>query len=343
MTNSPAISVIIPMYNAENYIAECLESILMQTLQDYEVIIVDDCSTDNSCAVVESYAEKFGGRLKLIHTEKNSGSGALPKNKGMSFSRGEYVYFVDDDDLIVETALEKLYTLAKSFDADVVHCERNFTLSTKNGKLDIGIFQSEIISSRFELDTDDLKLRVQGILKNNYRMPQWCYLVRRDFIFDKELSFPLIRYADDTIWSHGLVFYAERFLHFPEPLYMQRLTKDSIIRQDRTAEQGIKFWLNPIIFGIHALDRLMNRIEFFQQNPQYRCAILENFVHARLGSAFDLSSELQLPEIYATIREEFGKNFGENDVLVSFLLADLIQQQKVFVGMLERIAELEKK
>ena len=249
MTNSPAISVIIPMYNAENFIAECLESIFMQTFQDYEVIVVDDCSTDNSCAVVESYVEKFGGRLKLIHTEENSGSGALPKNKGLMFSRGEYIAFVDDDDLITGTALEELYTLAKKYDADVVHCEKNLTLSTKNGKLDIGIFQSEDISKEPKLDTTDFKIRVQGILKNNYRMPQWCYFVRRDFIFEKELFFPLTRYADDTIWSHGLIFYAKQFLRVPNVVYCQRLTKNSIIRQERTPEEEIKFWLNPVIFG----------------------------------------------------------------------------------------------
>lgn len=86
MTNAPAVSVIIPMYNAENFIAEGLESILAQTLQDFEVIVVDDCSTDNSRAVVESYLEKFDGRLKIFSTEKNSGNGALPRNKGMNFS-----------------------------------------------------------------------------------------------------------------------------------------------------------------------------------------------------------------------------------------------------------------
>ena len=63
MKNSPAISVIIPMYNAEKYIVECLDSVLVQTLQDYEVILVNDCSTDNCRQIAESYLEKFGGRL----------------------------------------------------------------------------------------------------------------------------------------------------------------------------------------------------------------------------------------------------------------------------------------
>lgn len=86
-----AVSVIIPLYNAEKYVGECLDSLLEQTFQDFEVIVVDDCSTDNSAKIVESYAPKFNGRFMFTILEKNSGSGALPRNKGLLLSRGEYI------------------------------------------------------------------------------------------------------------------------------------------------------------------------------------------------------------------------------------------------------------
>ena len=118
----PAISVIIPMYNAEKFIADCLDSLLAQTFQDFEVIVVDDCSTDNSVAVVESYAQKFNGRFQLTKTKTNSGGGGyVPRNIGLSLANGEYVYFVDADDFIVETALEILHSAATQFNADVVY------------------------------------------------------------------------------------------------------------------------------------------------------------------------------------------------------------------------------
>ena len=116
----PAISVIIPLYNAERYIGETLDSLLAQTFQDFELIVVDDCSTDSSCAVVENYAERFGGRLKLTRTIKNTGSGTEPRNLGLTLSRGEYVYFMDNDDAVTPTALDELYALAKKFDADAL-------------------------------------------------------------------------------------------------------------------------------------------------------------------------------------------------------------------------------
>ncbi|MBR1807746.1 MAG: glycosyltransferase family 2 protein [Selenomonadaceae bacterium] len=127
----PAVSVIIPLYNAEKYIGECLDSILAQTFQDFEVIVVDDCSTDSSAQVVESYMPKFDGRLRLERTLANSGSPGLPGNMGVRFSRGEYLLILDNDDAITPDAIEKLYTTAKDFDADVVACEKYYQVPTQ--------------------------------------------------------------------------------------------------------------------------------------------------------------------------------------------------------------------
>lgn len=114
--------MVIPLYNAEKFIGACLTSLLAQTFQNFEVIVVDDCSTDNSVAIVESYREKFGGRLTLSHMKKNSGSPAEPTNKGIAYAKGKYVVYVDN----VNNALEKLYTTAEKFQADFVHMDRHF-------------------------------------------------------------------------------------------------------------------------------------------------------------------------------------------------------------------------
>ena len=131
----PAISVIIPLYNAEKFVGECLESLLQQSFQDFEIIVVDDCSTDNSVKVVESYQKFFGDKLKIFSTKKNSGSPGTPSNLGVKFSRGEYIFFMDNDDAITKTALEELYLLAKNFSADVVNCEKYFYVQTEQNLL----------------------------------------------------------------------------------------------------------------------------------------------------------------------------------------------------------------
>lgn len=324
----PAVSVIIPMYNAERYIAECLDSILAQTFQNFEVIIVDDCSTDSSCAIVESYREKFGGRLTLAHMDKNSGSGALPRNKGMMFSRGEYITFLDNDDMYTKTALEELYTLAKDYDADVVYCEDNFTMNTDGTDIRRENGSAADFVDKPTFEPDDLEERVKKISRGKYLQAQWRKLVQRSLIFEHEIFFPNIRPADDDVWTYGLVFYAKKFLRVPNVTYIRRLTEDSIMRLKKTPQQTIKFWCNPIFLGIKALDDLMSRHEFFQKNSRCRYAVLEKFV----GKVWlFLEASFQLPPfvVYETIKREFGAKLGEQDVLVAALCTALNTQQKI--------------
>ena len=125
--NFPKVSVIIPVYNVEKYLAVCLESLLIQTFTDFEVIVVDDCSTDNSLAIAESYLERFGGRLKIFSLEENTGSGAVPRNVGLEVASGKYVYFVDDDDLLIDIALDTLFNYAEEYQAQVVYMEKFFS------------------------------------------------------------------------------------------------------------------------------------------------------------------------------------------------------------------------
>ena len=152
-----------------------------QTFDNYEVIVVDDCPTDSSPAVVESYAEKFGGRLILSQTEKNSGSGALPRNMGMCLSHGEYLAFLDNDDLITPTALEELYTLAKDYDTDVVYCEKHCKINADGSNMHIGSGADKNVKlvevPTFE--SDNLDERIEKIIQGKYRVPQWRKFVRR--------------------------------------------------------------------------------------------------------------------------------------------------------------------
>ena len=101
----PQVSVIVPVYNAEKYLAECVDSILAQTLRDIEVILVDDGSTDTSPAICDAYAGK-DSRVKVIH--KANGRAASARNAGMKIVQGEYVAFVDSDDWISPDMYEQM-------------------------------------------------------------------------------------------------------------------------------------------------------------------------------------------------------------------------------------------
>ena len=322
------MSVIVPLYNAERYISDCLNSLLTQTFQNFEVIVVDDCSTDSSCAIVESYREKFDGRLTLSHMDKNSGSGALPRNKGLNLSRGEYVYFMDADDFVTKTALEELYMLAKDYNADVVYCEKFYRADDDGKNLKIMAYQLGGFVDKPTLEPDDLAERVQRILGERYWVTPWCKLVRRNLMIEHENFFPQICICEDNIWTYSLVFYAKKFLRVPNVTYIYRIAKSSMTSRKKTPQQTINFWLNPILLGLKALNQLMLKHEFFQKNSSYRYAVLENFSNANFRAIFKDSLKLPPFAVYETIEQEFGAKLGEQDVLIAALCTALNTQQK---------------
>ena len=114
----PKISVIIPVYNSEKYIAECLDSVLSQSYPNIEVICVDNCGQDGSRAIVDSYARK-DARIKVLAAGSNKGPGPA-RNIGMDAASGEYFLFLDDDDLLAEDGLQHLYDAMTSSGADIV-------------------------------------------------------------------------------------------------------------------------------------------------------------------------------------------------------------------------------
>jgi glycosyltransferase involved in cell wall biosynthesis len=309
------------MYNAEKYIAECLDSLLEQTFQDFEVIVVDDCSTDKSVEIVKSYEEKFDGRLLLTKMEKNSGSGGLPRNKGMTLSRGEYIQFLDADDMLTNTALEEMYTLAKEYNADVVYCEKHYKKDDDGIK--IRIFQQEPLVNKPVLETNDLNERVDSILNSRFVESTCFKFVQRKLLLDNEIFFPHICPSEDDIWTYGLVFHAKRLLRVPNAIYIRRISRNSIMRKDRNAEAEVNFWLNPALLGSKALDKLMSGIEFFQKNPQRRYAIINKFINGKLNLSFRNATPLFPSDIYSAIKEKFGEELGKYDVLISALCATL--------------------
>ena len=115
------VSVIIPVYNAEKFLRTCLDSVLNQTLEDYEVILINDGSTDSSPAIIGEYQEKYPDKVRSL-TVDNGGQGRA-KNFGIDLSRGEYITNVDSDDRIAPDMLEKMFTAAVENDADVVVCD----------------------------------------------------------------------------------------------------------------------------------------------------------------------------------------------------------------------------
>lgn len=117
---NPLISVIVPVYNVENYMRQCIDSLLKQTLPNIEIILVDDGATDKSPEICDEYAKEHSN-IRVIH-KLNGGLGSA-RNEGMKIARGKYIGFVDSDDYVSKKMYETLWNLAETNDADCAYCE----------------------------------------------------------------------------------------------------------------------------------------------------------------------------------------------------------------------------
>lgn len=154
----PKLSVIVPVYNTEKYLRECIDSILAQTFTNFELILVDDGSTDGSGAICDEYAGK-DPRVQVIH-QQNSGA-TVARRKGASHARGEYIAFVDSDDWISQYMYQDMVTKAEAYDTDMVLCD--MVLETQTGH---AIVQNSHLSGLFT--EEQLRRQIYGGLLFDY-------------------------------------------------------------------------------------------------------------------------------------------------------------------------------
>lgn len=313
---SPEVSVIISMYNAENFVGECLTSLLNQTLKNIEVIVVDDCSTDNSAAVVKNFLPQFERRLTFLSTKKNSGYPGLPRNLALTSARGKYITFVDSDDFIDEDALEKLFNYAENFNADVVHVEKCFTL--KDGVTQVESTQ-EFSVEEPTLETDDIGRRVIDFTEKKFMWNVWGKLFRRDFLTKNNIKFPAMTTYEDMIFTFQCVICAKNYLRIPDNFYHYRIRNNSLSHKNI---DGIEISKN-LIEGVKVLDKFMASKKFFVDNPKFKYAILDFFIPQQLKKIANhlmITSNFSAAEVYDFFaREIFSVKPNENIALTSYL------------------------
>ena len=328
MMNPPAVSVIIPLYNAEKFIGECLDSLLAQTFQDFEVIVVDDCSTDAGRQIAESYLEKFGGRLSIYNNHKNFGP-SVTRNKGLQISRGEYVFFFDADDLLMLNGLEKMYEAAKKFDADVLNLTGCYVLS--NDGQNVTLQPPKKIAVDEPLIDVDKEWRIKNLIQNNFRWAPWRKFTRRNFLIENELFFPeKIRRAEDTMWTHAVWFFAEKIVHIPLAIYFHR---KALPGKHKGLNNQIKVRVGSIVHSVEWIKKFMDKSPFFEANPQYRYPMMKHIAERFFIIILKLTPKVSSAELYDLLKEEFENNsdvYNPADV-VPILFTLLIEYQKIMM------------
>lgn len=220
--NQNLLSIITPVYQVEQYLPQCLDSILAQTYPHWELILVDDGSKDQSGEICDEYAKK-DGRIRVIHTE-NRGAGAA-RNTGFAHATGEYVVFVDSDDYISENMIERLYMTIHKSKYDLVVC--NFLRTYPDGKND------------FTTQFPDMEISGREVLahwktQKNYGLwtVPWSKIIRKSIL--DQVKFPEGKYFEDEFFSDQLFLRCDRVRVIPDSLYVNRVRTSSTMNSQKT-------------------------------------------------------------------------------------------------------------
>ena len=215
--NEIGISVIVPVFNLEEYIGECLESILKQTFQNIEIIVVDDNSSDGSVKVIEQLVRK-DSRIKMILLEENHGAGHA-RNVGMQFARGDYLMFLDGDDFFSSVMLEKLYSICEKYNTDIAVCNAYMHdhVSGKNELFDE--------TSRYKFDKVGIPFALKEIAPYAFQFMHemaWNKMFRRKFVLNTGVKFQEQHNANDQFFVFANLMSAANIVMYPEPLVYYR-------------------------------------------------------------------------------------------------------------------------
>ncbi|MDR1952212.1 MAG: glycosyltransferase [Elusimicrobiota bacterium] len=205
------ISVIVPVYNVEKYLSQCLENLIYQTYKNLEIIIVDDGSTDGSHLVYEKYAAK-DPRIKIVKQANKGPSGA--RNAGMKQAHGEYIYFMDSDDYIDLDYYEKMIKAAIDTQADIACSRLCFFRSNGVTWAGINFSQNAILTNVYDKLHVSECLRYPGVTK---------FLFKSEFVKNKNLSFEEGRCCgEDSMFSVPALYYSNKVVLVPEAMYHYR-------------------------------------------------------------------------------------------------------------------------
>ncbi len=220
---NPKVSIIIPVYNAEDYIQRCMHYLIMQTLEDIEIIVVNDGSTDGSMEAVHKLAE-IDGRIKIINQE-NKLQGAA-RNNGLNYVRSEYVGFCDADDFVDFNYYERLYKAASKYDADVALAEYvRISLSKYKPRLNIAM------QTVNETVIDKL-----NICKQNKNECPTNKIYRLSYLKRNNVYFPEGVYCEDKLFSIKAVFYANKIVTVPGVRYYYWENPNSTVNSRKTTK-----------------------------------------------------------------------------------------------------------
>ena len=215
---NPKVSVVVPVYNVEKYLEACVRSILGQSIQDFEIILVDDGSTDNSGKICDALKER-NGNIRVLH--KDNAGLSHTRNTGMDMAQGDYITFIDSDDTIHRDYLRILLSLIDDYKADMSACGFLFCNEDEDPCYNDDLYSKGVLAGK-----DALKLMLRG---NLHGTSACGLLIKRDLA--KRFLFPIGKYHEDDLTTYKYFLNAETVAYTKAPLYTYFQRKNSIMHK----------------------------------------------------------------------------------------------------------------
>lgn len=244
MKSSDLISIIVPIYKVEKYIEKCIKSIVDQSYQNLEIILVDDGSPDKCPDICDKWA-KIDDRIKVIH--KVNGGLSDARNVGFTLSTGKYIGFVDSDDYIEKNMYEKLYVALKSENADLAIC--NLEKVQEDGNV---LSMKSPIKNETCDNVQYLSKLASPSIPGWYYVTVWNKLYRREIL--EEIKFPVNKIHEDEFVIHEIIYKCKKIVSIDEKLYKYVQRNGSIMSTI------------PKVNTLDAVEAICARIQFFEEN-----------------------------------------------------------------------------
>lgn len=311
----PKVSIVIPIYNVEKYLKRCVDSVLHQTLQNIEIILVDDGSPDKCPSICDQYKEK-DSRIKVIH--KKNGGLASARNAGLRIATGEYILFLDSDDWIEPETAEELVSIAEQYQVDFVRFRPMYAGWPNHKDGSLCDFGTESGMKEGVYLKDDI---IREIYPRLFATPQltlgvivaaWRSLYRREFLKNNNLLFDEeIRYSEDTIFSAKVVSVTNSFYYLDGPRYYHYFYNGNSITKSYKKD----YWENN--------KKLISCFEeIFATYKQY-----------------DFSKQLWLQKIYCVV-QALGQKYAFSDLKEREQYCQSICQNEITIQAFKHIKSL---
>jgi len=298
------VSVIVPVYNAERYLADCLGNLVNQTLHEIEIIIINDSCTDNSIKIINDCKAQFTDKINVINFDRNQGPGAA-RNAAIDIARGKYIGFVDSDDIADISMYEKMYTEAEKHDYDVVDC------GFFNEKEEQAMLYT---SDELKEELDDKK-RAELIVAGGYI---WSKIIKKKYLMDYHLRFRHEYVLEDSDFLTFVFSTIKSIGNVKEVLYKYTYTKDSLSSTTN-------------------VDRYVRSIQLSIKSIYEKESKLSNYKHIRDAVEYQIIQMYSYAVIIIllSVQEKKEKNIHELQNEITMLSEMAIIKKKLIIGNYE--------